>query len=135
LLIDCVRDEEDQVTITNAAVAERACALAEASGGLQRMAALCVSAAAATTGTFRGARKALEAVPHSGLRDAAQVLLNQLADRPAAAEVAATTRGCSASSASVSHMAVADPPPLPRKGPPSGLDLAIVTQTTGALNL
>lgn len=78
------------MTITNAAVAERACALAEASGGLQRMAALCVSAAAATTGTFRGARKALEAVPHSGLRDAAQVLLNQLADRPATAEVAAS---------------------------------------------
>ncbi len=88
LLIDCVRDEEDKVTITNAAVAERACALAEASGGLQRMAALCVSAAAATTGTFRGARKALEAVPHPGLRDAAQVLLNQLADRPAPAIIA-----------------------------------------------
>ena len=77
------------MSITNAEVAERACGLAEASGGLQRMAALCVSAAAATTGTFRSARSALEGIPHSGLRDAAQMLLTELAEEPAAAKVAA----------------------------------------------
>jgi hypothetical protein len=66
------------VSITNSDVAVRACGLAETSGGLQRMAALCVSAAAATTSTFRGALSALEVIQHSGLRDAAQVLLTEL---------------------------------------------------------
>jgi hypothetical protein len=75
--------------MTNAEVAERACGLAEASEGLQRMAALCVSAAAATTGTFRSARSALEIIPHSGLRTAAQVLLTELAEEPVAARVTA----------------------------------------------
>jgi hypothetical protein len=77
------------VSITNAEMAERACGLAETSGGLQRMAALCVSAAAATTGTFRSARSALEVIPHSGLRNAAQILLTELAEEPAAARVTA----------------------------------------------
>jgi hypothetical protein len=77
------------VTIRNAAVAEHACELAETSGGLRRMAALCVSAAAATTSSFRSARKALEIIPHSGLRDAAQLLLAELSEEPAAEEPAA----------------------------------------------
>jgi hypothetical protein len=50
------------------------------------MAALCVSVAAATTGTIGRARSALEIVPHSGLRHAAQMLLTELAGEPAAAE-------------------------------------------------
>ena len=70
--------------ITNANLAEHACELAEDSGGLLRMAALCVSAAVATTATIRCARKALEVIPHPGLRDAAQSLLTELAEEPAA---------------------------------------------------
>jgi hypothetical protein len=69
------------MSITNGDLAERACELEEISEGLLRMAALCVSAAAATTVTFRGARKALEVIPHSGLRDAAQRLLSELSER------------------------------------------------------
>jgi hypothetical protein len=78
-----IRGQEDQMSFTNADLAEHARELAEDSGGMRCMAALCVSAAAATTATFRSARKALEDIPHPGLRDAAQSLLNELADRPA----------------------------------------------------
>jgi hypothetical protein len=67
------------VSIGNADIAEQARELAEASEGLLRMAALCVCAAALTTGTVSGARKALEIVPHADLRDAAQLVLTELA--------------------------------------------------------
>ena len=72
------------MSVTNVDVAKRACELAEISQGQLRMAALCVSAAAATTGTFRGARKALAVISHPGLRDAAEVLLSELTEDTAA---------------------------------------------------
>ena len=68
------------MSIGNADFAEQARELAEASAGLLRMAALCVCAAAFTTGTVSGARKALEIISHAGLRDAAQLVLTELAD-------------------------------------------------------
>jgi hypothetical protein len=70
------------VSIINAEVADRALELAEGSGGLRRMAALCVSFATATTGTVGSARKALEIIPHPDLRDAARSLLTELAAEP-----------------------------------------------------
>ena len=73
------------MSVTNVDVARRACELAEISQGQLRMAALCVSAAAATTGTSRGARKALAVISHQGLRDAADLLLAELAEDTAAA--------------------------------------------------
>jgi hypothetical protein len=73
------RAEEDYVSIGNADIAEQARELAEASEGLLRMAALCVCSAAFTTGSVRGAHKALEIVPHAALRDAAQLVLTELA--------------------------------------------------------
>ncbi len=79
------------MSISNAAVADRALELAEKSGGLRRWAALCVSFAAGTTGTVRSADKALEVIPLPDLRGAAQSLLTELADDPATAERAAAT--------------------------------------------
>jgi len=76
------------MSITNGDVAKRAYELAETARGLQRMAALCVSVAAATTTTTSRARAALENVPHSGLRLAAQLLLADLASEPAGPEPA-----------------------------------------------
>jgi hypothetical protein len=84
-----MRDEEDHVSITNAAVADRALELAEESGGLRRWAALCVSFAAGTSGTVRSARKALDVIPLPDLRGAAQSLLIELAEDPATADRAA----------------------------------------------
>jgi hypothetical protein len=81
--------KEDQMGITNGDVARRACELAEISQGQLRMAALCVSAAAATTGTFPGAHTALAIISHSGLRDAAELLLSELAEGTAAAVMTA----------------------------------------------
>ncbi len=72
------------MSVTNGDVAKHAYELAEMSRGLPRMAALCVSVAAATTDTICRARAALEIVPHSGLRQAAQTLLADLAEEPAA---------------------------------------------------
>ncbi len=86
-----MRDEEDHVSISNGAVADRALELAEESGGLRRWAALCVSFAAGTTGTVRSAGKALEVIPLPDLRGAAQSLLTELAKDPATAQRAAPT--------------------------------------------
>jgi hypothetical protein len=72
------------MSITNVDVARRACELAEISQGQLRMAALCVSAAAATTGTFGSARKALAVISHPSLRDAAELLLSELTGETAA---------------------------------------------------
>ena len=72
------------MSFSNGDVARHAYELAERSRGLPRMAALCVSVAAATTDTICRARAALEIVPHSGLRQAAQALLAELAEEPAA---------------------------------------------------
>jgi hypothetical protein len=69
--------------VTNSDMADRAFELAEVSGGLRRMAALCVSAAAATTGTARTARRALEVIPHVELRAAARSVLAELAEEQA----------------------------------------------------
>jgi len=80
------------MTTTNADLAIRACELAEISEGLQRMAALCVSAAAATTSTFRNAHGAMEVIAHPGLRAAARQLLAELAAQPTA-EVTAVAPG------------------------------------------
>jgi hypothetical protein len=79
------------VSISNVAVADCALELAEKSGGLRRWAALCVSFAAGTTGTVRGARRALEVIPLPDLRGAAQSLLTELANDPATAERAVAT--------------------------------------------
>ena len=84
------------MSIINAGVACRALELAEGSGGIRRMAALGVSAAAATTGTVRGARNALEIIPHPDLLVAAQSLLTELAAEPAAAPRAAATSALAA---------------------------------------
>jgi hypothetical protein len=72
----------------NANLACRALELAEGSGGLRRMAALCVAIAAATTGTVFGARKALEIILHPDLLGAAQSLLTELVAEPVAGESA-----------------------------------------------
>src|ERR1700719_4279263 len=56
---------EAGMSLTNGDVAKHAYELAERSRGLPRMAALCVSVAAATTDTICRARAALEIVPHS----------------------------------------------------------------------
>jgi hypothetical protein len=81
------------VSITNADVADRALELAAEPGGLRRWAALCVSFAASTTGSVNGARQVLEVIPLPDLRGAAQSLLAELADGPAAAaRVAAAPR-------------------------------------------
>jgi hypothetical protein len=84
-------DEEDHVSISNAAVADRALELAVESCGLRRWAALCVSFAAGTTGTVGGAGTALEVIPLPDLRGAAQSLLTELAADPATTERAAAT--------------------------------------------
>jgi hypothetical protein len=68
------------MSFTNGDVAKHAYELAEGSRGRPRMAALCVSVAAATTDSICRARAALEIIPHSGLRQAAQTLLAELAD-------------------------------------------------------
>jgi hypothetical protein len=81
-----MRDQEEQMSVSNVAVADCALELAEKSGGLRRWAALCVSFAAGTTGTVRCARKALEVIPLPDLRGAAQSLLAEIADDPATAE-------------------------------------------------
>jgi hypothetical protein len=78
--------------ITNGDVARRACELAQVSQGQLRMAALCVSAAAATTGTFLGARTALAVISHRGLRNTAELLLSELADGTAAEISTAATQ-------------------------------------------
>jgi hypothetical protein len=77
------------VSTLNANLACRALELAEGSGGLRRMAALCVAIAAATTGTVLGARKALEIILHPDLLGAAQSLLAELAQEPAAEQPSA----------------------------------------------
>jgi hypothetical protein len=79
------------VSITNADVADRAIELAEEPSGLRSWAALCVSFAAGTTGTFVSARKVLEVIPLADLRGAAQSLLTELAEDPATARPAAAT--------------------------------------------
>jgi hypothetical protein len=81
--------KEYLVSITNAAVAYRAMELAEEPDGLRCWAALCVSFAAGTTGTFISARKVLEVIPLPDLRGAAQSLLTELAEDPATAARAA----------------------------------------------
>ena len=73
------------MSITNAAVADRALELAAEPGGLRRWAALCVSFAAGTTGTVIGAQQVLEVIPLPDLRGAAQSLLTELAADPATA--------------------------------------------------
>jgi hypothetical protein len=80
---------EAGMSITNGDVAKRAYELAESARGLQRMAALCVSVAAATTSTTSRAKAALDNVPHAGLRLAAQLMLADLAGQPDASEPAA----------------------------------------------
>ncbi len=82
------------MSITNADISEQACELAEGSEGLLRMAALCVCAAAFSAGrfsagtfsagTFCSARKALEVIPHAGLRDDALLVPTELAAEGAA---------------------------------------------------
>jgi hypothetical protein len=83
--------KEDRVAITNAEVAQHAREVAAESTGLRRMAAVCVCAAAVTTGTRRNARKALDVISHPGLRVAAQLLLAELTRAPAAADGAGVT--------------------------------------------
>jgi hypothetical protein len=74
------------VSISNAAVADRALELAEESAGLRRWAALCVSFAAGRTATVRSAGTALEVIPLPDLRGAAQSLLAELAMDPDVAQ-------------------------------------------------
>ena len=80
------------MSIGNADIAEQARELAETSEGLLCMAAPYVCAAAFTTGTLSGARKALEIVPHAGLRDAAQLVLTELAGAGTAEVTASMSR-------------------------------------------
>jgi hypothetical protein len=83
---DGICDEEVNVHVTNARVADRALKVAEWSDGLQRQAAMCVVLAASTARRPRQARKALKVIPHPDLRAAAMLLLADLAAaRPAAA--------------------------------------------------
>jgi hypothetical protein len=70
------------VRVTNARVANRALKVAEWSDGIQRQAAMCVVLAAATSRRPRRARKALVVIPHPDLRDAAVLLMADLAGRP-----------------------------------------------------
>jgi len=93
------------VSSINVDVACRALALAEGSGGLRRMAALCVAIAAATTGTVVGASKALEIILHPDLLVAAQSLLTELADEPAADEPATDEPGAEEAAAAAEPVA------------------------------
>jgi hypothetical protein len=74
--------EEDHMSISNAAIADRALNLAEESAGMRRWAALCVSFAAVRTATIPSAGTVLEVIQLPDLRGAAQSLLAELAEDP-----------------------------------------------------